>query len=377
MIQIPGGSFLFGAEREARRIEAFAIDPFPVTNSQYLAVAKRHSLRIPAALRSEAFLKSKADHPVVGLTQSEALAYCACLGRDLPTCEEWEKAARGTDGRVYPWGDLYDSSRCNTRESRRFDTSPVDAYKNGRSPFGVADLAGNTWEWTRSIDASGLVLVKGGSWFDPPAFARADRSLTARASYQCSSIGFRTVWRPGLRTRLPQAAALDAVAGPLPSTPGAAGVPEPASSGIAELFEISDEAARAMTELADCADTQAGQFEEGEIQRAIDSVFEGSAPPDSPTTEDALQTLEVAIARGELAGARELLESLRRQSGIEAFARRLDRCEELLTFADTVSSAAGTMVLRHRSPFLFWAAVSAALLAANLVLYWARTSGRF
>jgi formylglycine-generating enzyme required for sulfatase activity len=99
----------------------------------------------------------KSDHPVNDVAWDEAMAYCRWLsdvtGRaySLPSEAEWEKGARGTDGRIYPWGKQWDATRCNADKGDQDDTTPVDAYPQGASPYGVLDMAGNVWEWTRSL----------------------------------------------------------------------------------------------------------------------------------------------------------------------------------------------------------------------------------
>jgi toxoflavin biosynthesis protein ToxD len=85
------------------------------------------------------------------------MAYCRWLSEvtgktySLPSEAEWEKGARGTDGRIYPWGNQWDATRCNTREGGRGGTAPVGTYPRGASPYGLLDMAGNVWEWTRSL----------------------------------------------------------------------------------------------------------------------------------------------------------------------------------------------------------------------------------
>jgi formylglycine-generating enzyme required for sulfatase activity len=112
------------------------------------------------------------DHPVVLVSHDDALAYAAWLsqrtGRHwrLPTEAEWEKAARGTDGRRFPWGEDWDPTRLNSHDNGPFDTVPVGQHPNGASPFGLLDAAGQVFEWTATPAGEGRYIVKGGSWDD-------------------------------------------------------------------------------------------------------------------------------------------------------------------------------------------------------------------
>jgi formylglycine-generating enzyme required for sulfatase activity len=153
--------------------------------------------------------------PVVGTTWCEALAYCRWLSEEtgrgyrLPTEAEWEKAARGTDGRVYPWGDQFDLRRCNTRASGLSRTVAVGRYSpDGESPYGCAEMAGNASEWTLSQyrpypyvgsdgrnDVEGEVerVIRGGSWYKPVQPARVAARGMNHAFFAGNDVGFRCV----------------------------------------------------------------------------------------------------------------------------------------------------------------------------------------
>jgi len=114
----------------------------------------------------------RGDHPVVLVSHSDAVAYATWLSVRtekywrLPTEVEWEKAARGTDGRRFPWGDAFDPLRLNSHDLGQFDTTPVGRFPEGNSPYGLIDPAGQVFEWTSTPAKSGRFIVKGGSWDD-------------------------------------------------------------------------------------------------------------------------------------------------------------------------------------------------------------------
>jgi serine/threonine protein kinase len=173
-VEIPAGEFLYGEDKHTLFLPAFQIARYPVTNLQYryfLLANPQHPA--PAHWKERSFPARKALHPVVGVSYHDALAFCNWLGCRLPTDQEWEKAARGTDGRSYPWGEEWQDGRyCNHWGAMSSGTTPVDRYPEGRSPYDVWDMAGNVWEWTSSEYQSPLMRqLCGGSWRSFSQFA--------------------------------------------------------------------------------------------------------------------------------------------------------------------------------------------------------------
>jgi len=189
LIDIPPGPFLYGADRETREIaSAYSIGKYPVTNAEYSAF-------VTATGHAPPRYDGPDDHPITGVTWHDAVAYCAWVGARLPTEKEWERAARGTDGREYPWGD-WAEGRCNSREAGMGTTSAVGQYSpGGDSPDGCVDMVGNVWEWTASERDGGRVL-RGGSWRFIRRYCRCAYRGDNGPGYFDGSIGFRVVF-PG------------------------------------------------------------------------------------------------------------------------------------------------------------------------------------
>jgi formylglycine-generating enzyme required for sulfatase activity len=227
MIKIPAGEFIRGSTEEDKEaydrekpastiyLDEFEISKYPVTNQEYEQFIKaggydkkefwtsdgwdwiqKNQIKEPGFWRDRRF--NMPNFPVVGVSWYEADAWCKWFGTltgksyRLPTEAEWEKAARGTDGRIYPWGNEIDPDKCNYGKSGLNNTSPIGIFPNGESPYGCLDMAGNVWEWCsdwydgnyykkkNSLDKNpmgpkegGSRVLRGGSWID---FGRDVRS---------------------------------------------------------------------------------------------------------------------------------------------------------------------------------------------------------
>lgn len=162
MVYVPPGEFLIGAwggasdERPALMIPcgAFFIDITPVTNLDYAKFVQATDHRPPITWKTLSFPPGTGELPVTGITWQDAADYAAWAGKRLPTEAEWEKAARGTDGRVYPWGNGWDPAFANWGGNPRFQggaaVQPVGSFPEDKSPYGCLDMAGNVKEWTAS-----------------------------------------------------------------------------------------------------------------------------------------------------------------------------------------------------------------------------------
>ncbi len=254
-IRIPGGAYLlgtperdlsalakaYGGTRESYREEspqhalelpAFEIARIPVTNALYAAFVAASGAPAPSTWRAPQPPIALADHPVVDVSWDDANAFCEWLttatkdegrrtkdeeavetsfGRSsfvvrLPTEAEWERAARGIDGRAFPWGDTWDTTRANTRESGLAGTTPAGMYANGASADACLDMAGNVWEWTASLDllypyaaddgredprAAGRRILRGGCYANPHGFARCACRFRLLATVRNPFMGFR------------------------------------------------------------------------------------------------------------------------------------------------------------------------------------------
>jgi serine/threonine-protein kinase len=208
MVQVfvPGGPFLMGSTDEDLRasreekpqrsvtVPDFWVDQTEVTNAQYARCVQAGSCEtLPnttSASRNAYYGNSEFDnYPVVYVSWNMAKAYCAWAGQRLPTEIEWEKAARGTKGDIYPWGNSAPSGVLLNYGGLNGDTTLVGKFLAGVSPYGAFDMAGNVWEWT-SLDANTAGPTRGGSFLDDATNVRA----AARGSLgQSPLVGFRCV----------------------------------------------------------------------------------------------------------------------------------------------------------------------------------------
>ena len=215
MVKIPEGKFIygFGLDKKEEAIKHdYLIDLYLVTNDQYLDFILADGYRNQTFWTEEGWnWKTEdevytpemwngvdwtvPDHPVVGVSYYEAEAYAKWVGKRLPTEHEWEKAARGTDGRRFPWGDEFDKKKCNNVESRNQATSPVSKYPQGVSPYGCFDMAGNVWEWCASwyCENPSARVVRGGCWFDEQKFLRTSYRNYLNPAFRNATVGFRLV----------------------------------------------------------------------------------------------------------------------------------------------------------------------------------------
>jgi len=149
MVYAPAGPFIFGPPdaQQNLTLPAFYVDLKLVTNRKYFDYMRATGAAAPEHWLSRDLPEGLGDHPVVNITCDDAAAYAKWAGRRLPTVEEWQKAARGADGRRYPWGNDFDRLRCNTNESGIGDLTMAGRYPRGVSPYGCFDMAGNVLQW--------------------------------------------------------------------------------------------------------------------------------------------------------------------------------------------------------------------------------------
>ncbi|MBI3584347.1 MAG: formylglycine-generating enzyme family protein [Nitrospinae bacterium] len=210
--------YLFEKEKPKKRVfvKSFYIDKYEVTNAQYKKFIDATGHPAPSGWNNGKYQPGKANNPVLYVSWYDAKAYAKWAGKRLPTEEEWEKAARGTDGRIYPWGNKYDPALTSTAESVMENIEegicnvttgiPVGTAKGDVSPYGVHDMGGNVREWTDSsfIAEKEEKVVKGGSWVDLSPKARSASRDGVNPKGVSHIIGFRCVRDYEMTASLPE-----------------------------------------------------------------------------------------------------------------------------------------------------------------------------
>ncbi len=235
LVRVPAGEFLMGSDpakdslaydesekpQHQVTLSEFYIGKYEVTNAQYAAFVKTTGRTAPM-WPNGVIPAGEENHPVVGVIWNDAMTLLQWLAEEtgmafrLCTEAEWEKACRGESGLIYPWGDTFDVNKANTFPSFIGMTTPVGRYSpGGDSPYGVADLAGNVWEWTSSAfrdypydpadgredtASTGVRVLRGGSYFDGESGARCAERDYATAGDHSVLFGLRVCVSPGLST---------------------------------------------------------------------------------------------------------------------------------------------------------------------------------
>jgi formylglycine-generating enzyme required for sulfatase activity len=216
MVYVPEGSFLMGSDEgdgdespeHEVYLDGFWIDQTEVTNAMYAHCVDYGACERPNPSSSYYGNSSYDEYPVIHVDWYQAQDYCQWAGRRLPTEAEWEKAARGDDGRIYPWGDESPSCNLANYSECAWDTERVGSYAVGASPYGALDMAGNVWEWvadwydsdyydnspsenpTGPSSGEGRVLRSGG-WSTNPDLGRASNRNWSIPAGSMMGYGFR------------------------------------------------------------------------------------------------------------------------------------------------------------------------------------------
>ncbi len=214
---VPAGKFLMGSNdkhddekpQHAVNLPAFYIAKTPVTNAQYKRFVDVQGYQVPSHWENGQIPKGKEHLPVVNVSWRDAMAFCQWAGVQLPSEAQWEKAARGTNGRLYPWGNEQPTAKlCNFYDSKIGDTTPVGNYPDGASPYCCLDMAGNVWEWTSSLfkgysydlkdgreelKDSGHRTLRGGAFDLNVSYVRCTYRSDGEPDVRYDALGFRVV----------------------------------------------------------------------------------------------------------------------------------------------------------------------------------------
>jgi len=222
MAYIPAGEFIMGSNERwddeapeyIAATDAFYLDLYEITNEDYKKFVAATGHEAPYHWPEGAIPQGKEKHPVVYVSWFDARDYCEWNGKRLPTEEEWEKASRGENGLIYPWGDEWTLDKSNNPYKHSTGTEPVGSYPDGRSPYGLYDMSGNVWEWVdsyylphpgntvmRAEYGKDKRVLKGGSWFDCLSYGCGLSAPTFNRSFftpevRNNSFGFRCAKSP-------------------------------------------------------------------------------------------------------------------------------------------------------------------------------------
>ena len=195
MMLVPAGTFLFGSENRELYLDTYYIDRTGVTNEDYGRFMGETGYRAPRGWNEEKHKDPR--QPVVGVSFTDAMQYAKWAGKELPTEMQWEKAARGTEGLPFPWGNDPPGASDACFGQDPIEGAPVAVGQTLRnvSPFGVHDLCGNVWEWTRTRPEKGseYLVIRGGCYNDPIEFLQLDFRMEAHPKDKHKILGFRCV----------------------------------------------------------------------------------------------------------------------------------------------------------------------------------------
>jgi formylglycine-generating enzyme required for sulfatase activity len=219
MVLVPEGKFLYGEDKQEISLPEFWIDRTPVTNREFALFVQATGYKTTAEQTGLGCantgnkwedvpgadwrhpggpgtgIEDKWEHPVVQVTWADAVSYVQWVGKRLPTEQEWEKAARGTDGRAYPWGNQEPTRTLCNFDRNENGTTPVSKYSpQGDSPYGCADMAGNVWEWTASEGENGTRILRGGGWSHPAWTVLSSIPSPHDPDDRYDTDGFRCAW---------------------------------------------------------------------------------------------------------------------------------------------------------------------------------------
>jgi len=219
MVQVPAGPFTMGTndgsgdDTPAHDVDlaAFEIDQFEVSNKDFAVFVQATGFKTGLEIERSTstwlkYAEGKDNHPVVKASWNDAVAYCEWAGKRLPSEAEWEKAAKGTEGYLYPWGNEFDVQKTNGKDRAIRSTTAVGSFPDGASPYGAMDMAGNVWEWTADwyqgypgssfqTDYYGekFRVLRGGGWFETADYLRTTVRNANIDTAASDDIGFRCV----------------------------------------------------------------------------------------------------------------------------------------------------------------------------------------